>query len=131
MIGAGLLLDTHAAIWWWTNSPRLGKAVGETLSAGEIPVYVSAVTAIEIAIKFRIGKLPDFGDPASDFPALMVSSGFEGLPITHAHALAAGLIPGKHRDPFDRLIAAQALAERFTVATCDPEFASFGCKTIW
>ncbi|MBC7521530.1 MAG: type II toxin-antitoxin system VapC family toxin [Sandarakinorhabdus sp.] len=126
-----ILLDTHAAIWWWTESPRLGKRVTDLLAGGETPIYVSAVTALEIAIKFRIGKLLDFGDPAADFPALMASNGFESLPISQSHALAAGLLPGNHRDPFDRLIAAQALSERLTVATCDGEFASFGCKTIW
>lgn len=127
----GLLLDTHAVIWWWTDSPRLGKNAHALLMAAEAAIFVSPVTAIEIAIKFRIGKLPAFGDPAADFPALMNANRFQSLPVTERHALAAGLLPGKHRDPFDRLIAAQALAEGLTVATCDPEFASFGCKTIW
>jgi PIN domain nuclease of toxin-antitoxin system len=131
VIGAGLLLDTHAAIWWWTDSPRLGQNALALLMAGETPVFVSPVSAIEIAIKFRIGKLATFGDPAADFPALMASNRFQSLPITESHALAAGLLTGKHRDPFDRLLAAQALAEGLTVVSCDPEFAGFGCKTIW
>lgn len=131
MTPSGLLLDTHAAIWWWTDSLRLGGTARAVLMAGEIPVHVSAVTAIEIAIKFRIGKLVDFGDPATDYLALMVANNFKSLAITQDHALAAGLLPGKHRDPFDRLIAAQALAEGLTIATCDPEFATFGCRTIW
>ena len=58
-------------------------------------------------------------------------NGFYSLPISKIHSLAARLVPGNLRDPFDRLIAAQVLAEGFTVATCDPEFASFGCRTIW
>ena len=131
MIGLGLLLDTHTAIWWWTDPARIGKNAFEVLAAGEAAIFVSPIFANEIAIKFRIGKLVDFGDPATDFPALMVSNKFLTFPITESHALSAGLLPGSHRDSFDRLIAAQALAERLTVATCDPEFASFGCKTIW
>ena len=131
MIGPGLLLDTHTAIWWWTDSTRIGKNALGVLVEGKTAIFVSPVSAIEIAIKFRIGKLSEFGNPAADFPALMASNGFLSLPITDSHALAAGLLPGSHRDPFDRLIAAQALAESLTVATCDPEFASFGCRTIW
>ena len=131
MIGAGLLLDTHTAIWWWTDPTRIGKNALSVLNDGEAPIFVSPVSAIEIAIKFRIGKLSDFGNPALDFPALMARNRFLSLPITESHALSAGLLHGSHRDPFDRLIAAQALIERLTVATCDGEFASFGCKTIW
>ena len=131
MTRTGLLLDTHAVIWWWTNSPLLGDGARSALVAGDYPVFVSAVTALEIAIKFRIGKLPVFGDPAADFPAMMIANRFERLPVTENHALSAGLLPGPHRDPFDRLIAAQALAEGLTVATRDPEFARFGCRILW
>lgn len=95
------------------------------------PVFVSAVAAIEIAIKFRIGKLAEFSDPLTRFPALMLAGRFESLAITQSHALRAGLLPGGHRDPFDRLIAAQALEERLTVVTRDPAFAAFGCKVLW
>lgn len=126
-----LLLDTHAAIWWWLDAPQLSAPVRAALLAATQPVLVSAVSTIEIAIKFRIGKLSEFSDPMTRFPALMAANGFEGLAITQSHALRAGLLPGDHRDPFDRLIAAQALAENLTVVTRDPAFASFGCKTLW
>lgn len=126
-----LLLDTHAAIWWWLDSPRLASRAKTAIIADARTIYVSAVTAIEIAIKFRIGKLAEFGDPMTKLSALMDTNGFESLSITEGHALAAGLLPGVHRDPFDRLIAAQALAEGLTVVTCDPEFAGFGCKVLW
>lgn len=127
----GVLLDTHAAIWWWTDTPRLGREARAALEAGEVPVFVSPVTAIEIAIKFRSGKLPVVGDPITDFPALMAANHFQTLPITEAHALHAGLMAGDHRDPFDRLIAAQALAEGLIVVTRDPVFRNFGCKVLW
>lgn len=126
-----LLLDTHTAIWWWLDSPRLGPAAREAIIAGDRPVAVSAVCGLEIAIKYRIGKLPEFGDPETRFPALMAANQFDSLHVTDAHALRAGLLPGDHRDPFDRLLAAQALIEDMTVVTRDPAFAAFGCKTLW
>ena len=126
-----MLLDTHAAIWWWLDSPRLGVRARAAIVAAPEPVMVSAVAAIEIAIKFRIGKLPEFGDPLIRFPALMAANHFACLEIAQHHALRAGLLPGEHRDPFDRLIAAQALEENLTVVTRDPVFAAFGCKVLW
>lgn len=101
------------------------------IMADEQPVYVSAVTAIEIAIKFRIGKLPEFGDPVTRLPALMAENRFESLAIRQSHALAAGLLPGDHRDPFYRILAAQAIEDGLTLVTRDPELAAFGCKVLW
>lgn len=126
-----LLLDTHAAIWWWLDMPMLGARARRAIAAEAEAVFVSAVSAVEIAIKFRIGKLAEFGDPATRYPALMARNGFIGLDITEAHGLRAGLLPGEHSDPFDRLIAAQALENRLTVVTRDPAFAAFGCKVLW
>jgi PIN domain nuclease of toxin-antitoxin system len=126
-----LLLDTHAAIWWWLDSPLLGSQARAAIVAASQAVHVSAVVGIEIAIKFRIGKLDQFGNPMMRFPVLMAESCFDSLPVTLNHALRAGLLPGAHRDPFDRLIAAQALEENLTVVTCDPAFAAFGCKVLW
>ncbi len=127
----GLLLDTHAAIWWWLDSSRLSATARAAIIAEPQSVYISAVTAIEIAIKFRIGKLAEFGDPKRRFPELLAADDFESLAITPSHALAAGLLAGAHRDPFDRLLAAQALEEGLTVVTRDPELAAFGCKVLW
>jgi PIN domain nuclease of toxin-antitoxin system len=129
--GVSLLIDTHVAIWWWTEPDQISPAAMEAMTAGRESIFVSPVVAVEIAIKFRVGKLTVFGDPAADFPRLMAENRFQSLPITQAHALAAGLLPGAHRDPFDRIIAAQALAENMVVVTCDPEFAAFGCKVLW
>ena len=127
----GLLLDTHAAIWWWLDSPKLGPEARADLIDGGQTAFVSAVSAIEIAIKFRIGKLPEFGDPTTRFTALMAESRFESLAVTQSHALVAGLLPGTHRDPFDRLIAAQAIEDGLIVVTRDAAFAAFGCKVLW
>ena len=126
-----LLLDTYAAIWWWLDSPLLSGRARAAIVAASETVLVSAVSGIAIAIKFRIGKLVEFGDPMTRFPALMNASRYDSLPITQSHALTAGLLPGEHRNPFDRLIAAQARVERLTVVTHDPAFAPFGCAVLW
>jgi len=126
-----LLLDTHAAVWWWKSSPLLGKAASRLLSEEQPEVSVSAISGLELAIKHRIGKFDDIGDPMLRFPALMAQHRFSSLAVTQRHALAAGLLPGEHRDPFDRLIAAQALEEGMIVVTRDPQFVTFGCKVLW
>lgn len=125
------LLDTHAALWWWSDPTRLGARAAAVLADTDGPIAVSAVSALEIANKFRLGKLPDIGDPAANFRRLMNRNGFDSLSVTEAHALQAGLLPGDHRDPFDRLIAAQALIEDMVVVTRDRAFLDFGCKVIW
>jgi PIN domain nuclease of toxin-antitoxin system len=126
-----LLLDTHAVLFWWSASRKLGARAREVIADSETGIYVSAATAWEIATKFRIGKLDDIGDPAVEYPRLMARNGFETLEITSGHGLRAGLLDGAHRDPFDRLIAAQALMEDMTVVTRDREIAAFGCKVLW
>ena len=126
-----LLLDTHAAIWWWFNSPKLSSRAREAIAAASESIFVSAVTTVEIAIKFRIGKLPDFGDPAVVYSKLMAQDRFADLDVTPIHALRAGLLPGEHRDPFDRLIAAQAHENGLTIVTRNPAFFAFGCKVLW
>lgn len=128
---AKVLLDTHAAVWWWTASPRLGNAALGLLEGGIDDVWVSAASAFEIALKHRIGKFTDIGDPSVRFSQLMADNQFESLPVTEVHALAAGRLPGDHADPFDRLIAAQAITEGLTMVTRDPQFAAFGCKVLW
>lgn len=130
MVTAGLLLDTHAALWWWRDIPRLGKQARAAVEDGGA-ISVSVVSAFEIGLKWRLGKLTMIDDPAVNYPLLMASNHFVGLAVTATHALRAGLLPGGHRDPFDRLIAAQALEERLTVVTRDPAFAAFGCKVLW
>jgi len=125
------LIDTHALLFWWGGSPRLSAPAVEAIANPDAVILVSAASAWEIATKFRIGKLNDIGDPAEHFPALMQRDGFAPLPVSIAHGLRAGLLEGEHRDPFDRLIAAQGLMEGATVITRDPEFAAFGCKVLW
>lgn len=126
-----LLLDTHALIWWWLDDPSLSPPARAAMAAGDHQIFVSAVAAIEIGIKVRRGKLPALREAIDDFDAAIDKDGFAPLSITTRHARDAGMLPGEHRDPFDRLIAAQGLLEDMTIVTRDPEFAAFGCKVLW
>lgn len=125
------LLDTHALIWWWTDSPNLSEAARGLIADGANTIYVSAISAYEIALKWRLGKLPQFDDPIGQYGPLMASNGFTCLPLTDGHALAAGTLDIGHRDPFDRLIAAQARADDLIVVTRDAALATLGCRTLW
>ncbi len=125
------LFDTHGLLWWWTGDPRLGAQARALLESGETIVFVSAASVWEIAIKTQSGKLTAIEDFRRDYEPLMQANGFRRLPATDTHALKAGFLEGEHRDPFDRLIAAQALIEDLTVITRDPEIAAFGCRTVW
>jgi PIN domain nuclease of toxin-antitoxin system len=126
-----LLLDTHALIWWYFDSPKLSRAVYARLAANEERVYVSAASAWEIATKVRIGKMPEGGALAENFAAYLQIQSFQPLPISVAHARLAGAISSPHKDPFDRIIAAQAQSENLTLATVDPAFDSLGVTIFW
>jgi PIN domain nuclease of toxin-antitoxin system len=125
------LADTHILIWWWSGDDRLPGPIHEVLSARDAVVYVSAASALEIAIKVRIGRLPQMEQRITQFHEGVRDAGFHHLMVRQDHAVRAGLLPGEHRDPFDRLIAAQALTEELVVITRDRQFAAFGCKTLW
>jgi PIN domain nuclease of toxin-antitoxin system len=110
-----LLLDTHVVLWWLTDDPTLADEIKARLDH-EPDVYVSAATIWEVAIKQAIGKLPE---PAG-LPERIRDSGFAELPITSQHAVTAGRLPPVHRDPFDRMLVAQAQHENLTLVTRDP-----------
>ena len=125
------LFDTHALMWWWLGDESLSPEAARILKETDETVHVSSVSAIEIAIKVRVGRLPAMHDALMQFDELVRRDSFSHLPISHAHAREAGLLPGLHRDPFDRLIAAQSRLEGLTVITRDPQLAAFGCRTLW
>lgn len=125
------LLDTHALIWWWGMADRLSPAAIATLSDPGNVIMVSAVSGLEIAIAVRLGRLPPLADRIADFDAAIVAEGFRHVPIVHDVAVRAGLMAGMHRDPFDRILAAQALASDVAIITRDREIARFGCKVLW
>ena len=126
-----LLLDTHALIWWWTNDTRLSKRVRKLLLDTENAIHVSAASAWEIAIKQRIGKLGDVPYASEQFSSLVDADGFAHLPMRYEHALRAGAYASEHRDPFDRMLAAQSEIESMSLVTRDPLLEGLGCKTIW
>lgn len=126
-----LLLDTHALIWWWLADSSLSGVARRALSSRGSDILVSAVTGFEIAQKVRRGRLPVMAEPLARYGEYVMAEGFAHLAISVEHAVHAGLLPGEHRDPFDRLLAAQALIEDATVVTRDAAFAAFGCKVLW
>ena len=125
------LIDTHALIWWWDKSERLPAPVRDVIADRRNDIFVSAATAWEIATKVRAGRLPSMADHVANFDRDVRADGFQHLDVRYPHGLSGGMLDGDHRDPFDRLIAAQALAEDLIVITRDREIAAFGCRTIW
>jgi len=111
-----LLLDTHVFLWWLLDDRRLGAARRRAIGAPESEVFVSAASIWEIAIKSSAGRF-DPGDV--DFPSQIEASGFRPLPVTGAHAWQIRSLPPHHRDPFDRILVAQALAEGLTLVSND------------
>ena len=115
-----LLLDTHVVLWCLTDDPTLSDYIKDQLDH-EPDVYVSAATVWEVAIKQAMGKLKE---PA-DLPERIRDSGFRELPITSEHAIAAGRLPLIHRDPFDRMLVAQAQCEELTLVTKNPQILEY------
>ncbi len=111
-----LLLDTHVLLWWLDDPQFLSNAARDAIADGKNTVYISAAVAWEIAIKRSLGKL----DAPDDLEAAMAVNRFLPLPVTIPHALAVHELPNHHRDPFDRLLIAQARHEGFRLASRDP-----------
>lgn len=126
-----LLLDTHALLWWWTDDPKLSATSRQAIADAENQVLVSAASAWEIATKYRLGKLPHAAQALDRFNELVVADGFEHLPIDYMHSVKAGVYSNAHRDPFDRILAAQANLEKAVLVTLDPVFAEFECQVLW
>jgi PIN domain nuclease of toxin-antitoxin system len=126
-----LLLDTHALLWWLVGNPRLSRVAADAMRSGEAVVHVSAASAWEIATKHRLGKLPEADAIAADLPGCVADQGFEPLPISFAEAELAGRLAGDHRDPFDRMLIAQALLRDLTLVSGDAAFDAFGVRRLW
>jgi len=126
-----LLLDTCAFLWMLDDSPALPPRARTLMSEPANELFLSAVSAWEIAIKVKLGKLTVSTDIARIIPKHMQRNSIEPLPITHAHALRAGSLPLHHSDPFDRMLVAQADLEHLTLLTPDRGFAPYGVKTRW
>jgi len=117
-----LLLDTHLLLWWLGDSSSLPRSAREAIREPENTIFVSAVTLWEIWLKKSLGKLRLPGN----FEAKLASEAFESLPMVGAHAREVASLPWHHRDPFDRMLVAQARSERLILLTADDHLEAYG-----
>lgn len=125
------LLDTHAFLWWLADSGRLSDPARRTITDETNDIVVSAASTWEITTKYRLGKLPESDAVAFDVVGSIARQGFEELMIGVADAERAGRLPGPHRDPFDRMLIAQALARDLIVVSADTVFDRYGVNRLW
>ena len=126
-----LLLDTHAFLWWLAGDESLSVPARAAIADENNDVFVSAISAWEITTKHRLGKLPGVAAIASDLEAAIASQNFIGLPVSVPHGQMGGALPGPHRDPFDRMLIAQATVERLTLVSNEQLFDSYGLGRLW
>lgn len=126
-----LLLDTHALIWWFEGSDRLPAAARSAISDDSSEVFVSAATAWEIATKHRLGRLGGVDVLARSIPEFIASQRFAQLPVTVEDGVRAGALPGPHRDPFDRMLIAQAIAGDLVLVSLETLFDAYGVRRLW
>ena len=126
-----LLLDTHAFLWWVAASEDLSRKARSAVGSARNECFVSVATGWEIAIKVSLGKLRIDGALDRFLPEQLAANGFRPLAVDLKHAARVATLPFHHRDPFDRLLVAQALEEDLAVVTADPVFAKYGVNRIW
>jgi PIN domain nuclease of toxin-antitoxin system len=122
-----LLLDTHAALWWLADDDRIGEQVIRHLTDDTNQVLISAVVIWELAIKRSLGKL----DAPEDLAPTLLGAGAQPLPVTLEHAAAVEKLPWRHRDPFDRMLVAQALTEDAAIVSRDEPLSEYGVAIVW
>ena len=125
------LLDTHVLLWWLFDDNRLSKRARSLAEDPSNKVFVSSVSAWEISTKHRLGKLESAATLVQDIAGWVQKAGFVGLPITLAHAQRAGSWLQEHRDPFDRMLAAQSAIENLPLVSRDPAFEAFAISVVW
>jgi len=126
-----LLLDTHAVIWWFNGSASLSPAARQVMENEGNEIFVSAVSAMEITTKHRLGKLPEASALANRFEVMVADQGFLGLDLRLAHGLLAGRLTIAHKDPFDRLLIAQSLIEDMPLVSNEAVFDDAGVRRCW
>ena len=122
-----LILDTHAALWWLTGDSRFGASAEAEIADATNQVLLSAAVVWEVAIKRSLGKL----EVPDDLAATLLAGGAEPLPIGLEHAAAVEALPWHHRDPFDRLLIAQAIVERAALVSHDAAFSAYDVRVVW
>jgi PIN domain nuclease of toxin-antitoxin system len=121
-MGISYLIDTHVLLWWLFDDLQLGMHCREIIQNPENQIFVSSATAWEISTKYRIGKLPEAKQLVENYQPTLDLARFLELPISTAHSLRAGSLPIEHRDPFDRMLMAQAELENLPIITYDSAF---------
>ena len=125
------LLDTHAFLWWIADSGRLSTTAYRVIENQGNNLFISAASAWEIATKYRLGRLPKAESVAFDVAGIIAGQGFEELAISVADAERAGQLSGPHRDPFDRMLAAQALNRGLALVSVDVAFDQYAVHRLW
>ena len=126
-----VLLDTHTLIWWMTTDPHLSRSARALIEEKGNVSLVSAVSAWEIATKVRLGRLPSASNLVQEFVADLALERIDILAVTADHGIRAGLLPGPHQDPFDRMLIAQALAENIPIVSNDRALDGYGALRLW
>jgi PIN domain nuclease of toxin-antitoxin system len=129
--GSAYLLDSHVLLWWWFDPDRLTPQVRSLLIDSTTTAFVSAASIWELGLKHHQGRLPELGHAIRDLRSLLQADGFQPLPISIAHGLRAGGYSQPHRDPFDRMLAAQAELEGLVLITADAQLSAFPCQILW
>lgn len=126
-----ILLDTHALIWWLAGDRRLPQAARSAIGEASNPVFVSAASAWEISTKIRLERLPGVEAFATDPGRALADQGFDELPISIEAGTRAGTLPGPVRDPFDRMLIAQAMLEDLVLISNEIQFDGYGVRRHW
>lgn len=126
-----LLLDTHAFLWWVGDDPRLPPSARRLIGGPRNEIFFSAVSAWEIVIRSVMDKTSLPESPERFVPAQLRENAFVALPVSISHALAVARLPDIHRDPFDRLIVAQAVVEDLTIVTRDEQISRYPVRVAW
>jgi PIN domain nuclease of toxin-antitoxin system len=121
-----LLLDTHVLLWWLSDDPQLGQTTRQVIADPRNDVYISAASSWEISIKRSLGKL----SAPEDMDSIIDNEGFDKLPISLFHGDQAGMLPGHHKDPFDRMLIAQAQSEGLVMVTNDEKITRYGIRVM-
>ena len=126
-----LLLDTHALLWWSSGDVQFSNNAVPAIVDEYNEKVISAAAAWEIATKYRLGKLPEAEELILDLPGYIANQNFTELPITIEHALRAGSLPGPIRDPFDRILIAQAITDDLVLVSNETVFDRYGVRRLW
>ena len=126
-----LLLDTHALLWWYSDDSALPKSCRKLIAQSDSSVFVSAVSAWEISTKFGRGRLSSASELVQDFGGYLDQENFLSLPVSYDHGIRAGMLPGPHQDPFDRMLIAQAEIEKLFIVSNEKIFDQYGIRRVW